>query len=66
MVMRLRLYVFGRMIVMSVFRESNKKGSTLQYSVGVTKLSIENIQGMKVYILQKQIAISIYVIYTKT
>ena len=30
-----------RIIAMAVFRESSIKGSTLQYSVGVAKLSVE-------------------------
>ena len=34
-------FVFVWIIAMAIFRESSKKASTLQYSVGVAKLSVE-------------------------
>ena len=34
-------FVFVRIIAMAIFRESSTKASTLQYSVGVVKLSVE-------------------------
>ena len=39
--MGMRLFVFVQKIVMAVFRESSIEGSTLHYSVGVFKLSVE-------------------------
>ena len=33
--------MFVQIFMMAVFRESNIKGLTLQYSVGVAKLSVE-------------------------
>ena len=39
--MHFRPIVFARIIAMAVFWESNTKATTLQYSVGVTKLSVE-------------------------
>ena len=39
--MRLRPLMCLRIIAMAVFRESSIKGLTLQYSVGVAKLSVE-------------------------
>ena len=39
--MHFRPIVFVRIIAMAVFWESNTKATTLQYSVGVTKLSVE-------------------------
>ena len=39
--MRLRPFVFVRIITMAAFRKSSIKGLTLQYSVGVAKPSVE-------------------------